>query len=157
MWAHPYSRRVSDQLPLYVIEADGGSRGNPGSAAYGVVIRNGQTGEVAFSDAKLIGYATNNVAEYQGLIAGLKAVGGLVEDAGRPGSVLVRMDSKLAVEQMSGRWKIKDAKLVALALRAREAIRGLATQGLTVEFVWVPRGQNADADALLNAALDAAL
>jgi len=147
--AHTDSCLVGNSLADFVIEADGGSRGNPGPAAYGVVIRHGSTGEVAFSDAQLIGHATNNVAEYQGLIAGLKAVRGLVESINAPGRVEVKMDSKLVVEQMSGRWKIKDSKLVPLALSARDLM-----QGMLIEFVWVPRGQNADADALLNAVLD---
>lgn len=137
--------------PDFIIEADGGSRGNPGPAAYGIVIRDGHTGEVAMSDARLIGHATNNVAEYQGLIAGLEAVREEMERIAVDGKVEVRMDSKLVVEQMSGRWKIKDAKLLSLAQRARAVM-----QGMQIEFVWVPRGQNADADALLNAVLDTA-
>ncbi len=103
------------------------------------------------SDARLIGHATNNVAEYQGLIAGLEAVREEMQRIAVDGKVEVRMDSKLVVEQMSGRWKIKDAKLLSLAQRARAVM-----QGMQIEFVWVPRGQNADADALLNAVLDTA-
>jgi probable phosphoglycerate mutase len=129
----------------FVIEADGGSRGNPGVAAYGVVIRN-DLAEVVFSDAQVIGHATNNVAEYRGLIAGFEW---LAQHAGAGAGVRVRLDSKLVIEQMAGRWKIKDSKLVALAKRAQQLASGFA-----VEYEWVPREQNVDADALLNAALD---
>ena len=131
----------------YVVEADGGSRGNPGVAAYGVVIRN-DLAEVVFSDAQVIGHATNNVAEYRGLIAGLEW---LQQHASAGAGVQVRLDSKLVIEQMAGRWRIKDPKLADLAGRARQA-----AAGFTVDYQWVPREQNADADALLNSALDLA-
>ena len=89
------SRRV-------LIEADGGSRGNPGPAAYGAVLKDAVTGEVLAEDGTTIGVATNNVAEYSGLLAGLRLAAALDPTA----RVEVRMDSKLVVEQMSGRWKI---------------------------------------------------
>ena len=85
-----------------VIEADGGSRGNPGPAAYGAVLKDAATGAVIAEDAATIGVASNNVAEYSGLIAGLR----LAERFAPGADVEVRMDSKLVVEQMSGRWKI---------------------------------------------------
>ena len=134
-------------MPDYVIEADGGSRGNPGVAAYGLVIRDDRA-EVVFSDAQVIGHATNNVAEYRGLIAGLEW---LQLHANAGADVQVRLDSKLVIEQMAGRWRIKDSKLASLAERARQA-----AAGFDVDYQWVPREQNADADALLNAALDLA-
>jgi probable phosphoglycerate mutase len=129
-----------------VVEADGGSRGNPGPAGYGAVVRDADTGRVLAERAAGIGRATNNVAEYGGLVAGLQAALALDPTA----SVEVRMDSKLVVEQMSGRWKIKHPDMQALALQARQ----LARQFGGVRFTWVPRAQNGAADALANSAMD---
>lgn len=127
-----------------VVEADGGSRGNPGPAAYGAVLRDAVTGDVLAEDARTIGVATNNVAEYSGLVAGLKLA---VEYA--PGArVEVRMDSKLVVEQMSGHWKIKHPDMRALAAQAA----AVAPEGTT--YTWVPRARNDHADRLANEALD---
>ncbi|MFI6516037.1 bifunctional RNase H/acid phosphatase [Spirillospora sp. NPDC050679] len=130
------------------VEADGGSRGNPGPAGYGAVVRDGASGEVLAEIAEAIGHATNNVAEYRGLIAGLRTAAE-VDPAAR---VRVRMDSKLVVEQMSGRWKIKHPDMVPLA---REA-EGWASRLGGVAYEWIPRAQNAHADRLANEAMDAA-
>ncbi|GAA1538213.1 bifunctional RNase H/acid phosphatase [Nocardioides humi] len=127
-----------------VVEADGGSRGNPGPAAYGAVLRDAATGAVLAEDARTLGIATNNVAEYSGLVAGLK----LALDHAPGAQIEVRMDSKLVVEQMSGRWKIKHADMRALAAEAG----ALAPDGTT--YTWVPRAENAHADRLANEALD---
>ena len=127
-----------------LIEADGGSRGNPGPAAYGAVLKDAETGEVLAEDGSTIGVASNNVAEYSGLIAGLRMAAELAPDA----EVEVRMDSKLVVEQMSGRWRIKHPSMRPLAAEAAE----LAPAGTT--YTWVPRAQNGHADRLLNEALD---
>jgi probable phosphoglycerate mutase len=132
----------------FIVEADGASRGNPGHAAYGAVVLHGETLEVVAERAAVLGHATNNVAEYRGLIAGLTAIAELDRDA----VVEVRMDSKLVVEQMSGRWKIKHPDMRALALEARQI---LPWGNLT--FTWVPRADNWRADALANEALDAHL
>jgi broad specificity phosphatase PhoE/ribonuclease HI len=129
-----------------VIEADGGSRGNPGAAAYGAVLKDATTGAVIAETAETIGVATNNVAEYRGLIAGLE----LYHDHAPDAELEVRMDSKLVVEQMSGRWKIKHPDMKPLASAAHR----LAPFGTT--FTWIPREQNKHADRLLNAALDTA-
>lgn len=130
-----------------VVEADGGSRGNPGPAGYGALVRDAKTGELLAEIAESIGIATNNVAEYRGLIAGLRAAHAIDPTA----SISVHMDSKLVVEQMSGRWQIKHPDM---RLLAREALdihdRSLLT------FGWVPREQNSHADRLANEALDAA-
>jgi broad specificity phosphatase PhoE/ribonuclease HI len=129
-----------------VVEADGGSRGNPGPAAYGALVKDAETGQVLAERGEPIGVATNNVAEYHGLIAGLELA---AEHA--PGArVEVRMDSKLVVEQMSGNWQIKHPSMKPLAQRAR----ALAPAGTT--YTWVPRAENAHADRLVNQALDAA-
>ncbi|HSK26296.1 MAG TPA: bifunctional RNase H/acid phosphatase [Jiangellales bacterium] len=127
-----------------VIEADGGSRGNPGPAAYGAVVRDADTGAVLAERAQAIGTASNNVAEYRGLIAGLEAVHEIDPDA----ELEVRMDSKLVVEQMSGRWKIKHPDMKPLALRAQR----LAPADTT--YRWIPRELNSHADRLLNDVLD---
>lgn len=131
-----------------VVEADGGSRGNPGPAAYGALVRDAATGEVLAESAAEIGVATNNVAEYRGLIAGLRAARAIDPGA----TVEARMDSKLVVEQMSGRWKIKHEDMRSLALEARGLLPVDA-----VRYTWVPREANRDADRLVNAALDGAL
>jgi len=131
----------------FVVEADGGSRGNPGPAAYGSVVRDADTGEVLAERAEFIGTASNNVAEYRGLIAGLLAVRDIDADA----TVEARLDSKLVVEQMSGRWQIKHPAMRPLALEARRVF----PPG-RVTYVWVPRERNTHADRLANEALDAA-
>jgi len=131
-----------------VIEADGGSRGNPGPAGYGALVTDGQTGEVLAELQDSLGVTTNNVAEYSGLIAGLRAAGELAPGA----DVQVRMDSKLVVEQMSGRWQIKDANLRTLAKAAREASAQLGR----ISYTWIPRAKNTRADRLANQAMDAA-
>jgi broad specificity phosphatase PhoE/ribonuclease HI len=128
-----------------VVEADGGSRGNPGKAAYGAVLFDALTGEVIAERAECIGVATNNVAEYNGLIAGLELYLEHTPDA----DLEVRMDSKLVVEQMSGRWKIKHPDMRPLAMRANR----LAPAG--TRYTWIPREQNKHADRILNEALDA--
>lgn len=127
-----------------VIEADGGSRGNPGPAAYGAVLKDAETGEVIAEDGSTIGRATNNVAEYSGLIGGLRMAAELAPHA----EIEVRMDSKLVVEQMAGRWKVKHPDMKPLWAEAT----GLAPFGTT--YTWVPRLQNAHADRLANEALD---
>lgn len=128
-----------------VVEADGGSRGNPGPAAYGAVLRDAATGAVIAERGERIGVATNNVAEYRGLIAGLRLYREYAEGA----DLEVRLDSKLVVEQMSGNWKIKHPDMKPLAIEAN----GLAPFG--TRFTWVPRERNKHADRLANEALDA--
>ncbi|MFI9105718.1 bifunctional RNase H/acid phosphatase [Streptomyces fildesensis] len=130
----------------FVVEADGGSRGNPGPAGYGAVVLDPATGETLAEAAEYIGHATNNVAEYRGLIAGLRAAKALDPEA----SVRVRMDSKLVVEQMSGRWKIKHPDMRPLAAEAKSVLP--AGQ---VTYEWIPREKNKHADRLANEAMDA--
>jgi len=127
-----------------IIEADGGSRGNPGPAAYGALVRDAQTSKVLATEGLPIGRATNNVAEYRGLIAGLEMAREL-----DPTAVLeVRMDSKLVIEQMAGRWKVRHADMKPLALEAARL------RPARVTWTWVPRELNKDADTLVNRALD---
>jgi probable phosphoglycerate mutase len=139
---------MSRRRTKLVVEADGGSRGNPGPAGYGALVRDPATGRVLTEVAEALGHATNNVAEYRGLIAGLRAAADLAADA----AVEVRMDSKLVVEQMSGRWKIKHPDMKPLALEAQD----LASRFSSVRYTWVPRARNAHADRLANEAMDAA-
>ena len=127
-----------------VVEADGGSRGNPGQAAYGALLRDATSGDVIGEACQTIGVETNNVAEYRGLIAGLQLAGAFAPDA----AVEVRMDSRLVIEQMAGRWKVKHPAMRPLAVAARALARRVDT------WTWIPREQNKTADTLVNAALD---
>lgn len=128
-----------------IVEADGGSRGNPGPAGYGAVLLDADGETVLAEVFDGLGTATNNVAEYNGLIAGLSAALELGAT-----EVEVRMDSKLVVEQMCGRWKVKHPAMAPLAQRARE----LAADFDRVDYEWIPRARNSRADALANKAMD---
>lgn len=127
-----------------VVETDGGSRGNPGPAGYGAVVRD-ESGVVLAERADYLGVTTNNVAEYSGLVAGLRAARAIDPEA----QVEVRADSKLLVEQMSGRWQIKHDDMRRLAAEARAAF-----PPRQVRYTWIPRAQNTAADALANTAMD---
>ncbi|NCX33569.1 MAG: reverse transcriptase-like protein [Actinobacteria bacterium] len=127
----------------FLLYADGGSRGNPGEAAFGAVIS--EDGKVVVELSERIGVATNNVAEYSGLVAGLQEINRLDPEA----KVLVRMDSKLIVEQMSGKWKIKNPEMKKMALKARDA-----HPANLINYEWIPREMNSHADSLVNRALD---
>lgn len=128
-----------------IVEADGGSRGNPGPAGFGAVVWTADHARILAESNAFIGRATNNVAEYRGLIAGLEEAAGLGAT-----EVAARLDSKLVVEQMSGTWRVKHPDLLPLHRRATE----LAAAFDHVTYTWIPREQNAHADALANAAMD---
>jgi probable phosphoglycerate mutase len=128
-----------------LVEADGGSRGNPGPAGYGALVRDAVSGAVLAERAGPLGVTTNNVAEYTALVAGLEAAREIDPDA----RVEVRMDSRLVVEQMSGRWQIKHEAMRRLAAQARAVL-----PAEHVTYTWVPRAENAAADALANEAMD---
>jgi len=128
-----------------IIEADGGSRGNPGVAGSGAVVIDEATGAILAEVSIFVGVATNNVAEYRALIAALTESAKL--DAGA--ELLVRMDSKLVIEQMAGAWKIKHPDMQALAIEAHAALAGRKAT-----WQWIPREQNSLADALANKAMD---
>lgn len=128
-----------------LIEADGGSRGNPGVAASGSVVIDPATGEILAEVGKYLGHATNNVAEYTALVEGIRKALAIDPDA----ELHVRMDSKLVIEQMSGRWKIKHPDMAELAAQARALLTGTP-----VKFEWVPRLQNSRADAVANRCMD---
>lgn len=128
-----------------LIEADGGSRGNPGTAAGGAIVVDEETGDLLAELGVYVGIATNNVAEYSGMIAGVTRALQIDPNA----ELRIRMDSQLVVEQMSGRWKIKHPDMAELANSARELL-----DGTPVAFEWVPRLDNSRADALANEAMD---
>jgi ribonuclease HI len=130
---------------LLIVEADGGSRGNPGTAGSGSVVIDAATGEILAEVGRYLGVATNNVAEYTALLEGVKKALAIDPDA----ELHIRMDSKLVVEQMSGRWKIKHPDMADLAAQARQALTGTP-----VKFEWIPRLQNSRADAAANRAMD---
>jgi broad specificity phosphatase PhoE/ribonuclease HI len=130
-----------------IVEADGGSRGNPGPAGFGCVVWADDHATVLAEHCQSIGITTNNVAEYRGLIAGLEQARRLGAD-----EIEVRMDSKLVVEQMAGRWKVKHPGLAELHQQART----LASTFDFVRFSWIPREQNKHADRLANEAMDGA-
>jgi ribonuclease HI len=124
---------------------DGGARGNPGPAAYGFVLE-ADDGTVLAAEGAAIGVATNNVAEYRGLVAGLaRAVELAVSE------LEVRSDSELLVKQMTGEYRVKNPALKQLSLEAA----GLARRLAAVEYRHVPRERNELADRLVNEALDA--
>ena len=127
----------------FKLTADGGSRGNPGPAGYGAVVS--ESGKIIAELFDVIGVATNNVAEYSGLLAGLCHIHQLDAQA----TVEVAMDSKLVVEQMSGRWQIKHADMRNLAKQCRDA-----HPAALVTYSWIPRDENSHADRLANKALD---
>lgn len=128
-----------------IIEADGGSRGNPGIAGSGACVIDADSGEVILEISKFIGIATNNVAEYLALVAGLEGAYSLNPDA----RILVRMDSKLVIEQMAGRWKIKHPDMQQIGARVQKIVAGKQ-----VRWQWIPREENSRADALANKAMD---
>ncbi len=128
----------------YRANIDGGSRGNPGPAAYGVVIRDGR-GEIVARLKKYIGRATNNVAEYYGLIAAMDYA-----QSHGVRAVRVESDSELLVKQMRGQYKVKSADLQPLFERAKKMSQ--AFDSFRIDHVY--REQNREADALANEALD---
>jgi ribonuclease HI len=129
-----------------VVHVDGGARGNPGPAAAGAVLST-PDGEVLDEASELLGVATNNVAEYRGLLLGLaraKALGAT--------EVEVVNDSELIAKQVNGAYKVKHPAMRPLYLDAMQALRGFDSWSIRS----VPRAQNAEADALVNQALDGA-
>jgi ribonuclease HI/catechol 2,3-dioxygenase-like lactoylglutathione lyase family enzyme len=150
----PYASSDSDEQAetgapaRLIVEADGGSRGNPGHAGYGALVRDPDSGMILVEKAAYIGKASNNVAEYSGLVSGLE----LAREINPQASVHVKMDSKLVVEQMSGRWQIKHADMRVLAAKARKVL-----DPRRVTYEWIPRERNKDADRLSNEAMDAGM
>jgi ribonuclease HI len=129
----------------YILNSDGGARGNPGPAAIGYVIHN-QKGEVVEKFGKTIGQTTNNQAEYKALIAGLESALSLGVE-----KIICLLDSELIVNQMKGKYKIKEPGLKVLA---SDVLR-LTAKFKAMDFQHVPREKNQLADELVNQALDA--
>jgi ribonuclease HI len=143
-----FEQPAGTRLDELVIYCDGGSRGNPGPSAIGAVVLDPSTDpprRLAIVSER-IGVTTNNVAEYRALIAGLEAAAPFGAQR-----VRVRADSKLVVEQVKGTWKVKQPHLRPLLEEARKLLAGYQE----VDVQHVPRAENAAADALVNAALDA--
>ena len=127
-----------------LVNVDGGARGNPGPAAAACVIRTAD-GDVLLEDTQLLGVATNNVAEYRALLLGLRRARELGAD-----EIEIIGDSELIAKQVQGIYKVKHAAMRPLHLDAINALRGFRAWSIRT----VPRADNADADALVNAALD---
>lgn len=127
------------------VNVDGGARGNPGPAAIGVVVRD-ESGEILTTHSETIGEATNNIAEYRALLAGI----GKASELGATELELVG-DSELVVRQVRGEYKVKNAGIKPLHAEVLEALEGF--DSWTIEHV--RREENAEADALVNQALDA--
>jgi ribonuclease HI len=131
-------------MDQYKVFTDGGARGNPGPAAIGVVII-GPDGKTVVTHGEYIGNATNNQAEYRALVWAIDELA-----RRKIGSVEFCLDSELVVKQMQGSYKVRDEKLKDLAM---QALRGL-NRIPQFRFVHIAREKNADADSLVNEALD---
>jgi|CXWL01.1.fsa_nt_gi ribonuclease HI len=135
----------------YILYADGGARGNPGPAGAGAVAFDA-LGKRVVEVSDYLGETTNNVAEYEAVLRGLSALlKEFGEDHLKTIGVLVKMDSELVIKQMKGEYKVKHPNLIG---RHFEIKNLLARHFGKVEFVHVPREQNADADELANRAMD---
>jgi ribonuclease HI len=144
LFGEPGNSAPQEKIAAYTANIDGGSRGNPGPASYGAVIRNPR-GETVARLKKYIGRMTNNVAEYYGLIAALDYA-----QAHGIRALRIESDSELLVNQMRGRYKVKSADLQPLFERAKKMSQALEL--FRIEHVY--REQNAEADKLANEALD---
>ena len=141
-------------MQKFIIHSDGGSRGNPGPAAYGYLIESQSPGSKNIEGSKFIGEATNNQAEYQGILAALKSLKVKADDEKiDTGDICIEclLDSQLIVEQMNGNYKIKNEGLKPLFWRIKELIMEL---GGNVSFKHIPREENKEADKLVNEAID---
>lgn len=125
---------------------DGGSRGNPGEAGIGCIVIDPITNKVIAEHKEAIGIETNNIAEYRALIKGLELVQSL-----HPNKVICHLDSELVVKQVTGQYRVKMPHLQPLLA----AVQQQAAVLKHVEFMYIPRAQNRQADALVNLALDA--
>jgi ribonuclease HI len=138
-------REPEESRGVFIANIDGGSRGNPGPASYGVVVR-APDGKIVFRIGKYVGRVTNNVAEYYGLIGALDYA-----QSHKISRLAVRSDSELLVRQMQGRYKVKSPDLRPLHERAQKMVRALAH----FEISHVRRELNSEADELANLAMDA--
>lgn len=136
-----------------IIHTDGGSRGNPGPAATGIVCF--ENGQIVGEFGNYLGIATNNEAEYQAFIHSLEWLLIWLKEQNRGGecNVTWKLDSTLVVEQLNRKWKIKEARL---AEKAQQCWKLLSSLPITYKIIYVPRKENAVADAVVNQVLDAA-
>lgn len=133
----------------FSIYGDGGSRGNPGPAGSGAIIRNA-AGETVAEVSEFLGVATNNVAEYMAVVRALETLAAMLESKTSEVEVAVRLDSMLVVKQMNGEWKIKHPSMKPLASSVSELVQLFKS----VSFEHVYRESNKDADRLANEAMD---
>jgi ribonuclease HI len=133
----------------FTIFADGGSRGNPGPAGAGAIVRD-ETGKVVAEVSEFLGNTTNNVAEYTGILSALETLLSLEGEHASEASVVVKMDSLLVVKQMNGEYKIKHPNLTPLAARVKD----LGKKFKSISFAHVYREHNKEADKLANLAMD---
>lgn len=136
------------KLTDITIYSDGGSRGNPGRAAYGFIILDNEK-SVVYKEGKYIGIATNNVAEYMGVVKSLEWVNNNLKNIA---SINIIVDSELLAKQMTGVYKIKNEQLKAHAGKIKELEKSI---GANFNYNAVPRNENKEADRLVNIALDA--
>lgn len=135
----------------FILYADGGARGNPGPAGAGAVVFDA-SGKRVVEVADYLGVATNNVAEYEAVLRGLKALAAeYPADFFKTASLTIRMDSKLVIEQLKGAYKVKHPNLIPRYLELKNV---LARSFSSVAYEHVPREKNKDADALANRAMD---
>ena len=134
--------------PDFIIYADGGSRGNPGKAAYGFVVYDGEKNEL-YKEGKYIGIDTNNVAEYSGVVSALKYL--LEKGDAQNSRIQFRLDSQLVASQLEGIYKVKNENLRNLFFTVKSLQEKLKA---TIHFQHVYRAENAAADAMVNKALD---
>lgn len=138
----------------WILQTDGGSRGNPGPSAWGAVLYQveGDDKSELLGLNGFLGQQTNNFAEYTGLINGLEMLQKELDSAViKPESIEILMDSQLVVEQVAGRWRTKDVGLKPLCAKAQSLLRGLSIKN---NLKYVPRAQNSRADELVNLSLD---
>jgi ribonuclease HI len=133
----------------FTIFADGGSRGNPGDAGSGAIVRD-ENGKVVATVSEFLGHTTNNVAEYTGVLRALEKLLKYVGGSASETDVVIKMDSQLVVEQMKAAYKIKHPNLKPLGMQVKE----LAGQFKSVSFAHVYREDNKEADRLANEAMD---
>lgn len=138
---------MNSTLNEVVIYTDGGSRGNPGRAAYGFIAF-GAKGEKIYQESQKIGIATNNTAEYTAVI---KALEWVTKNTKKPPKVTFFLDSLLVVMQLSGRYKIKSESIRSLYFKVKELEEKISA---SVSYTQIPREKNYLADALVNKALD---
>lgn len=138
------------EKPDLITYTDGGSRGNPGPAAIGIVICDSE-GKMIKEYGEVLGRKTNNEAEYKAVIFALKKVKQLFgKDKAQKMSVEMRMDSEFVVKQMTGKYKVEEARMIPLFI----AVWNLKLDFASISFVHIPREKNKEADRLVNEALD---